>query len=648
MELRRMLMKTAKRPEISAHRVAKLAELSPKVADEWPSDADINEGFAEMILNSQLDWFCSSQSVLRRCALFGITTSRFYEWSVKYAKMARSGKIPSLQPKNIVPILKRDGKGAFNGFLVNQFFAFLGKAAPYVVRNIDYLREITDLRHPQEWSLGARNMKRRIIMHVGPTNSGKTYHALERLKQPVRGVYCSPLRLLAYEVYNRMLSHGSSCMLITGEDRRMPDLNKLGLEPYGYTMQGDPISQTISCTIEMFPSNIEFHVAVIDEIQMITDTQRGWAWTNALLNLKASEIHLCGEPSAVPLVRKIFASMDEEVDVRHYTRLGPLEVTKDSLKGKWSNVQKGDCVVTFSRKDIYDTKKIIEARTGLKCAVIYGGLPPESRVEQARLFNDPSSGYDVLVASDAIGMGINLNIKRVVFKTLEKWDGEVIRPISVSQTRQIGGRAGRFKTGNDIGQVTSLWSTDLEPLKKLMDTQPPNLHAAGIKPPAEIIELFSYQFPNVPFHKLWRMFCDICTVDKNYFLCNFRDQEDIAKIIEELPLTIRDKYQFIYAPAQTNYAVETTCLKKYAEAVAYRRECNIHSVIRLPTMPPKSREDIRVLEQWHRSISLYQWLSYQFAYIFKMIDEAEELRNKCQGLIHKGLLEIDNSSKPPD
>ncbi|KAJ2833630.1 RNA helicase [Coemansia furcata] len=482
-------------------------------------------------------------------------------------------------------------------------------------------------------------------MHVGPTNSGKTHNALKRLREAKSGIYCSPLRLLAYEVYSRLIADGIPCALITGEDRRMPDFAELGIEPSGYTVTGRPIARMVSCTVEMAP-NVPYHVAVIDEIQMIADQSRGWAWTYALLNLRAEEIHLCGEPSAVPLVKRICASLDEEVEVHEYSRLGSLEVTPDSLEGKWSNVQKGDCVVAFSRKNIFGIKAMIEEETGLRCAVIYGGLPPETRAEQARLFNDPDSGYDVLVASDAVGMGINLTINRVVFTSLSKWDGDVVRPISVSQTRQIGGRAGRHNSGVDGGKVTTLVARDIEQLDKVMGLQPHQLRAAGLKPPAEVIEVFSRQFPRVPFSQLWSMFRDIANVSDDYFLCNFRDQEAIASAIGHLGLSIKDMYQFIYAPINCNDEIVRDCMVVCATAVARKVECKADRAIRLPRSKPKSRKQLLSFEQWHRAITMYLWLTFHFPETFTEYEEALVLKTQCEDIIKEGLLLADSLDKP--
>ncbi|KAJ2079287.1 RNA helicase [Coemansia sp. RSA 988] len=606
---------------------------------KWPQDTELNEEFALIQRKKRLDYFRFNENMYTRCAYFGISKRDFGEWADKFIQAAEQNKIKRLQPKALIPLLTLSGWEGLDNCIVNQFFAFLEEHAPHVVKDIRYLREITDMRFPHEWAVGARNMQRRIIMHVGPTNSGKTFHALQRLKGANQGIYCSPLRLLAYEIYNRMTKMGISCGLITGEDRRMPDFDSLEVKPIGYNIDHRPLTQLLSCTIEMAPNSV-YDVAVMDEIQMLSDPHRGWAWTMALMGLRAKEIHLCGEPSAVPLVKRICESMDEDVEVREYTRLGNLKVSGTSLDGNLVNVRKGDCVVVFSRKEIYEIKKAIEEKTGMRCAVIYGGLPPESRAEQARLFNDPDSGYDVLVASDAVGMGINLSINRVVFMTLQKFDGTAIKQISVSQTRQIGGRAGRFDQGTKVGIVTTFKEDDLEQLKKSMDLQPPKLTMAGFKPSVGMIEMFSHQFPNTSFAQLWSMFRDISNVDDGYFLCSFGDQEAIAQTIEDLPLSISDRYHFLYAPISMRDPRLETSLRQFARAVANRRECLVGDVIKLPSSAPTSREAIRDLESWHRSITLYLWLSYHFSESFRQNEEAYLLKDKCETLIQKGLQNI--------
>ena len=250
---------------------------------------------------------------------------------------------------------------------------------------------LADLRHPVEWYPATRAVQRKIIMHVGPTNSGKTYHALKRLEQAKTGIYAGPLRLLAHEVYTRLNAKGKICDLVTGDEKAVQENAEMR-----------------SCTVEMVPLNVDVDVAVIDEIQMIGHKERGWAWTQAFLGLKAKEIHLCGEERSVPLVRELAASMGDELEINTYKRLSPLKTMSTSLHGDLRNLRKGDCVVVFSRLGIRAMKADIERLTRKRVAIVYGSLPPEIRAQQAKLFNDPDNDYDFLVASDAIGMGLNL------------------------------------------------------------------------------------------------------------------------------------------------------------------------------------------------------------------------------------------------
>ena len=273
-------------------------------------------------------------------------------------------------------------KYSYHGLHANQNFS---KA------DIKDQEKLADLRYPIEWYPATRTIQRKIILHVGPTNSGKTYQALKRLEEAESGIYAGPLRLLAQEVYTRLNVKGRKCDLVTGDERNAHE---------GSRVQ--------SCTVEMVPLNETVDVAVIDEIQMIGNKSRGWAWTQALLGLKAKEVHLCGEERSVPLVRELAALMGDQLEIHGYQRLSPLETMTESLDGKLSNLMKGDCIVVFSRIGLHAMKRRIEDQTQKRVAIIYGSLPPEVRAQQARLFNDPNNDYDYIVASDAIGMGLNL------------------------------------------------------------------------------------------------------------------------------------------------------------------------------------------------------------------------------------------------
>lgn len=268
------------------------------------------------------------------------------------------------------------------------------------------LSRTIDLSEPHLWYNNARSIRRKIVCHVGVTNSGKTYNALNALTYAKSGLYCGPLRLLAWEVAEKLRQKGVLCNLLTGQEKDFID---------GGTH--------VSCTVEMADLKNKFDVAVIDEAQLLGDESRGWAWTQAFLGVQAKEVHLCGSASMLPIVQDLCSLTNDEISVKHYSRLTPLSVMGRALSS-FKNIQKGDCVIGFGRQGLYETKKEIErSNPGLRCCVIYGGLPPDARRQQAQLFSDPDSEYNVLVASDAIGMGLNLAIKRIVFSTIEKFDG---------------------------------------------------------------------------------------------------------------------------------------------------------------------------------------------------------------------------------
>ncbi len=269
----------------------------------------------------------------------------------------------------------------------------------------------------------ARKIQRRIVYHMGPTNSGKTYHAIEALTKSRKGCYLAPLRLLAAELYDTMNTKGVKTTLLTGEEV---------IELEGATHY--------SSTIEMAKLHENFECAVIDEIQMITDKQRGWAWTRALVNLQAFEVHLCGDGSVLELIKQIVELCGDELEVKQYNRMTTLSVQERPIT--LAQLEKHDALIVFSRRNALRYKYDLE-QLGFKVSIVYGMLSPEVRREQARKFDKGIT--DVIVSTDAISMGMNLPIQRIVFSTLTKHiDGQEY-PISPSEIKQIAGRAGRFQ-----------------------------------------------------------------------------------------------------------------------------------------------------------------------------------------------------------
>jgi len=169
-------------------------------------------------------------------------------------------------------------------------------------------------------------------------------------------------------------------------------------------------------------------------------------------------------------------------------RLSELALS-EPLQNGWRNITRGDCIVGFSRKKLYKIKRSIENATGLKVCIVYGSLPPETRKNQAILFNTPNNNYDVLVATDAIGMGLNLNIRRIVFSDVVKFDGTSERLLLPTEVWQIAGRAGRYKSQYPKGYVTTLFAEDVDHLRECFQTKPKSLPKAGLSPTLEQLTL---------------------------------------------------------------------------------------------------------------------------------------------------------------
>ncbi|KAI8885700.1 hypothetical protein K501DRAFT_322263 [Backusella circina FSU 941] len=581
--------------------------------------------YAGKTLKTRLLQFPRDPTVRRKASGLGIRGKLFTDISEDFSKAALAGAIPRCRTEEIYQIYNEDeGYESINRALLSAFYNYAEAYLPEnIVEKFNSLRKLSDLRFPNEWFPEARQMQRTVHLHVGPTNSGKTYRALKRLESAESGIYCGPLRLLAHEIYDKMNDNGIQCNLLTGEEKR----------------EVSPYAPLTSSTVEMASLNKTMDVAVIDEIQMIADPDRGWAWTQALLGLKAKEIHLCGEASAVPLVQKICETLDEEVIVNEYTRLTPYKVSEKALDRDLKKIRKGDCVVAFSRSDIFSLKEKIEAETGLKCAVAYGALPPETRALQAKAFNDPSSGFDVLVASDAVGMGLNLNIKRIVFTTVEKHDGKSFGYISTPQLKQIAGRAGRFGTAYSEGEVTTLKPGDLHYVQHAVQEPIVPLEAAGLQPPVDILELFAMQLPNESFSGLLQKFEDMSSLNGDYFLCNYTDQKKIADIIESIKLPLRDRYQFVTAPVSTRNKASMEMIERLAREFSEGKVCALDEIIQLPDNPPtSSKEGLSALETSHKTIMLYMWLSVRYPDVYiTSQDVASKLKTRCELMIDEVL-----------
>ncbi len=273
----------------------------------------------------------------------------------------------------------------------------------------------------------ARTLDRRFILHIGPTNSGKTHDALEDLKSSASGLYLGPLRLLALEMYDRLNNAGCPCNLLTGEE----------------SLETEGALHTAS-TIELCDFDSRYETAVIDEAQMITDPFRGDRWVKALYCVDAAVVEVCLAPEAENLITEIIQGFGAEYSIVRHERLAPL-----SYAGAFKNIrdtQPGDALIVFSRRAVLAVSAELE-HTGIPSSVIYGALPPASRREEVRRFSHGET--QAVVATDAIGMGISLPIRRIIFCEDRKFDGRHTRRLLSSEIKQIAGRAGRFGIYNE-------------------------------------------------------------------------------------------------------------------------------------------------------------------------------------------------------
>jgi ATP-dependent RNA helicase SUPV3L1/SUV3 len=269
-----------------------------------------------------------------------------------------------------------------------------------------------------EISLPAHEHKpERVVAHLGPTNSGKTYAALEELVAAGAGVYAGPLRMLAQEAHRRLGERVGfeSVGLITGEER---------------VNEHAPILAT---TVEMAPQRGA--LLVLDEVQWADDEERGSAWTRLLLAGEFREILLLGALDALPLVHRAFP----QAELKVFERKLPLEfVGERTLR----SLGKGTVLVAFSRKAVLALAGEVNRLHPGRVAVLYGAMPLASRREEIDRFL--SGAADVCVATDVLGHGVNLPCETLLFAETTKFDGEARRPLFPWELAQIAGRAGRF------------------------------------------------------------------------------------------------------------------------------------------------------------------------------------------------------------
>jgi len=334
-----------------------------------------------------------------------------------------------------------------------------------------------------------RLMCRNFVLHVGPTNSGKTYQALEKLKTAKNGVYLGPLRLLALEVYEQMNKSGVPCTMLTGQE-----------------CIAEENSRVTASTVEMADFDGKYDIAVIDEAQMVTDPDRGHSWTKAILGIRADEIHICMSPAAEPAVIHLIELCGDTYVKQRYERKTELVCEEQPFRFP-EDVREGDALIAFSKKSVLDVAGRLE-ESKIDASVIYGSLPPEIRRRQMHRFNQKLT--KVVVATDVIGMGLNLPVRRIVFLQADKYDGTNRRPLQPPEVKQIAGRAGRFGI-YDTGYVTAMGEKELQFIKECCEVPDTPIEEVNLGFPQilldidgsldEIMRIWRSEDPSYPFVK---------------------------------------------------------------------------------------------------------------------------------------------------
>jgi ATP-dependent RNA helicase SUPV3L1/SUV3 len=457
----------------------------------------------------------------------------------------------------------------------------------------------------------ASKMARRFIALLGPTNSGKTHKAIEALAEADSGIYLAPLRLLALENYERLQAFARDdgkplkVSLITGEERRLAEN-----------------ATHVASTVEMLDPKTPVEVAVIDEIQMLADRDRGAAWTAAVCGAPASTVYLVGAPEARRAIEALAERLECPLEVHVLKRKAPLSMEPGAVR-KLRNLRRGDAVIAFSRREVLMWRDMI-TETGLSVATVYGNLSPEVRRAQAERFREGQA--DIVVGTDALAMGLNLPISRVVMTTAIKYNGVEEEEISAALAKQIAGRAGRFGV-HEEGFVAGYDDDTHEVMRALMKEKIPPVRATGfaVAPSIEQLHRISSVTGETSLVKLLRRFVHNIDVPDGFFFPKItEEQNERAEWLDTLDLSVAEKFTLSLVPISAKVPTLQSAWEHWALSLAKKK---IH---RLQPHPQSLFwQNLQEVEDTCRMYSAYAWLGYRIPEYFPSIEEAQALAREA-------------------
>ena len=459
----------------------------------------------------------------------------------------------------------------------------------------------------------ARGMQRKLTLHIGETNSGKTYTAMQRLQNADTGYYLAPLRLLALEGYENLKAQGVESSLITGEEQILDDE-----------------ATHISSTIEMMNYEVDVDVCVIDEVQMIDDRDRGWAWANAIIGAPAKEVIMTGSTNVKEAVIALAEYLGEELEIIEFERKNPLILLEHPTDAK--DVEAGSAIIAFSRRDVLRLKQNFSVNFSV--SVVYGNLSPEVRREEARRFREGET--QILVATDAIAMGMNLPIKTILFSKAQKFDGIIDRDLFPSEVKQIAGRAGRYGL-HENGYVGALNKEALRVVKKNFTKK-----AKIIKPPFKVmaslehILLVAKILEENSLENILSFFVKNMEFNGPFYAASLDDMLEASKIVDSYDLDIATKYHLACAPLTLKSPYIIQAFEGYIHALEKKE--NVHyNPPKLHGSFAKTARELLDVEDMVKEISLYLWLSYRFKEYFVDEQKARSYRGILNKYIEESL-----------
>ena len=464
-------------------------------------------------------------------------------------------------------------------------------------KEISAVRQILPLLAKDLWP-EAREQQRRWTAWLGPTNSGKTHSALRHLKEQ-GGSYLAPLRLLAQEVHELLESEGVPTSLRTGEER----------------IERDGSCHT-SATVEMGSTTRSSRCVVIDEIQMLADRERGHAWVRALLGSPSEHVMICGTPQSETALLKLAEYAGVTLDIHRTERKTPLSVAPHPIFS--GSVPDASIVVAFSRMDVLTLARHFRDQ-GRPVATIYGAMPPELRRAESRRFRTGEAR--IMLATDAVGMGLNIPAEYVIFSTASKFDGISDRLLTPEEVLQIGGRAGRFGLHRE-GIVAGIDRQTHNAIRRQFNGAPPALSGPfPFMPDFPIVLSVSEVLGTSSLEILLsRLHASILTDDHLRSGIGPEVRQKASRIEQICPmLPLEERWLLLFSPV--NRVTENE-FWRWMAMISKPGRSGDRTTVRSPQLRPvvTRAEGEELLAR----LALYKWLSLRFSHRFPEMDQALE------------------------